>query len=266
MTRDPASPCAESVLLHALVDGELDVANTLRCEAHIADCPACTAELAQLRDLRAALAGDGIAWRAPDELRTRIIASLAQEEGYRAPVRPAPDRGWLSRLRDAASGWAALPSGLALAASVALAVMVTRPDEGNDVSKQLVAGHVRSLLASHLTDVQTSDQHTVKPWFLGKIDFAPPVVDLADQGFPLVGGRLDYVDGRVVAALIYKRHKHVINLFLWPSGGHAPKAGAIEGYNILGWQQAGLTFWAVSDLNAVELKEFQDDFAERAPR
>lgn len=266
MTRQTDPHCPETALLHALVDGELDAANVLRCEDHIARCAACTAELDQLRALRAGLARDGVAWRAPDDLRARIIASLAQEEGRAAPTRPAAARGWLSRLREAAQGWAMVPSGLAIAASLALAVMITRPDDGGDLSKQLVAGHVRSLLASHLTDVQTSDQHTVKPWFLGKIDFSPPVIDLADQGFPLVGGRLDYVDNRVVAALIYKRHKHVINLFLWPSGHQGPKSGAIEGYNFMGWQQAGLTFWAVSDLNAVELKEFRDDFAERAPR
>ncbi|GEP00391.1 anti-sigma factor family protein [Methylobacterium haplocladii] len=266
MTRQPDPPCEESALLHPLVDGELDAADILRCEAHIARCPACTGELEQLHALRAALAGGGVAWRAPDDLRARIVASLAQEEARTAPAKPAPRHGWLSRLREAVQGWAMVPSGLALAASLALAVVITRPVEGDDIAKQLVAGHVRSLLASHLTDVQTSDQHTVKPWFLGKIDFAPPVVDLAEQSFPLVGGRLDYIDNRVVAALIYKRHNHVINLFLWPSGSHVPKPGAIEGYNILGWQQAGLTFWAVSDLNAVELKEFQDDFAERSPR
>ena len=266
MTVPPPAPCPESALLHALVDGELDAANALRCEAHVARCPACAAELDELRALRAVLARDGIARRAPEHLRARILASLAAEQAGRAPAMPASaSRAWTARLLAAARGRAALPYGLALAASLALAVVASRPDRGPDLSRQLVAGHVRSLLATHLTDVPSSDQHTVKPWFAGKIDFAPPVIDLGDRGFPLVGGRLDYIDGRVVAALIYSRHKHVINLFLWPKGGHAPRSAALEGYNILGWQQAGLTFWAVSDLNAVELKEFQDDFAERAP-
>ena len=263
-------PCGEDpTLLHALVDGELDAANSARCEAHVARCPDCTAELERLRALRAMLAQDGIAWRAPPALRAKILASLEQEAartGRAAPVRVSPPNRWGARLREAALSWTAVPSGLALAASLALAILVMRPDDGSDLSGQLVAGHVRSLLANHLTDVQASDQHTVKPWFAGKIDFAPPVIDLDDRGFTLIGGRLDYIENRVVAALIYKRRQHVINLFLWPSDTRQAAARAKEGFNILTWQQAGLTFCAVSDLNAVELKEFQDDFAERAPR
>ena len=266
MTTERHPLCTESALMHALVDGELDAANILRCEAHIAQCPTCTTELGRLRAIRELLARDGVAWRAPAALHARILTSLAQAQARPSPLRKTSGLAWMTRFRDGVKGWVAVPSGLAIAASVALALIVSRPEERTDLSKQLVAGHVRSLLASHLTDVQTSDQHTVKPWFTGKVDFAPPVVDLSDRGFPLIGGRLDYIEGRVVAALIYKRHNHVINLFLWPSDGHAPKSTATEGYNILGWQQAGLTFWAVSDLNAVELKEFQDDFAEGSPR
>ncbi|MDR7039611.1 mycothiol system anti-sigma-R factor [Methylobacterium sp. BE186] len=272
MTSDHARPCGEDAAsLNALLDGELDAANSLRCETHVAHCPACAAELDRLRAVRDLLARDGVVWRAPATLRARILASLAEEAGRtssdgevaaawtRAPI------GWVSRLRDSATRWRALPAGLALAASLALAVLVTRPGEAPDLASQLVSGHVRSLLADHLTDVRTSDQHTVKPWFSGKTDFSPPVVDLDDRGFTLVGGRLDYIENRVVVALIYRRRKHVINLFLWPSEGSRPTASAREGFNILGWQQAGLAFWAISDLNAVELKEFQDDFVERSP-
>ncbi|GEP03416.1 anti-sigma factor family protein [Methylobacterium oxalidis] len=272
MTGGHDRPCGEDpASLNALLDGELDAVNSLRCEAHVARCPACAAELDRLRALRHRLAREGVAWRAPPALRARILAALAEEVAREAPgVRAAPARTrepnrWAARLRDAVGRWRAVPAGLALAASLALAVLISRLDERPDLPGQLVSGHVRSLLANHLTDVPTSDQHTVKPWFSGKTDFSPPVVDLDDRGFTLVGGRLDYIENRVVAALIYKRRQHVINLFMWPSEGSRPNALAREGYNILGWQQAGLAFWAVSDLNAVELKEFQDDFAERAP-
>jgi anti-sigma factor RsiW len=140
--------------------------------------------------------------------------------------------------------------------------VTTRPEPGSSLEDELISSHVHSLLANHLTDVATSDQHTVKPWFNGKIDFSPPVVDLKARGFPLVGGRVDYLKGRVVAALIYRRSGHVINLFIWPASGPSVPAGEREGYSLLNWSQAGLNFWAVSDLNEPELKQFQQDFAE----
>jgi anti-sigma factor RsiW len=137
-----------------------------------------------------------------------------------------------------------------------------RPAPGPSLEDQLVSSHVHSMLANHLTDVLTSDQHTVKPWFNGKIDFSPPVVDLKDKGFPLVGGRVDYLNGRVVATLIYRRSGHVINLFIWPSNGTPVPASERDGYNLENWTQAGLDFWAVSDTSPGELKKFQQDFSE----
>lgn len=262
MIEEPETPCGEAMLLHAFLDRELDAAHTLRCEAHVAGCPVCAAELTRLRAMRERLAEGDVAWRAPEALRTRILDALAREEHRAAPRSPAT----MAWLRPLATRRGSLPAGLALAASLAFAVVLTRPEPATDLTGQLVAGHVRSLLADHLTDVQTSDQHTVKPWFSGKVDFSPPVIDLSDRGFPLVGGRLDYIDGKVVAALIYRRNKHFINLFVWPADTHPPRSLAQDGYNILGWRQAGLSYWVVSDLNAVELREFKDDFAERAPR
>jgi anti-sigma factor RsiW len=143
-----------------------------------------------------------------------------------------------------------------------LFVNVTRQEL--PIQNEIVASHVRSMLASHLTDVETSDQHTVKPWFNGRIDFSPPVVDLAPQGFPLVGGRVDYIGGRVVAALVYRRHGHIINLFVWPGSPASQRAATHEGYNLDEWSADGLSFWAISDVSAADLAAFRDNFSKQA--
>lgn len=249
-------------LLHSYADGELDAANALRLEEHLAGCPDCKAELADIEATRALVGRDDLRWPAPPALHERVAAALRREA---AAARPAPLAGidwrlFLGRF----TRWSLMPSLAVLAACVLF--VTTRPAPGPSLESELVSSHVHSLLANHLTDVATSDRHTVKPWFNGKIDFSPPVVDLRERGFPLVGGRVDYLGGRVVAALIYRRNGHVINLFIWPASGAPLPAAEQEGYNLMNWNQQGLNFWAISDLNQAELKEFQEDFAEASPK
>jgi anti-sigma factor (TIGR02949 family) len=263
MTEADKEGCAEwTTMLHGFVDGELDSVHSAQFENHLESCPGCANELTRLSAMRRTIGRDGVKWQAPEDVRNRVLSALALEGGHSPTANNvARDRTW-QRIFQFLRQWSYVPSLAALAASLLLVVNVTRQDL--PLQDEIVASHVRSMLANHLTDVETSDRHTVKPWFNGKIDFSPPVVDLVAQGFPLVGGRVDYLDGRVVAALIYRRHGHVINVFVWPGSPTQPLATAHDGYNIDTWSGGGLIFWAISDVEPADLAAFRANFIQQA--
>ena len=249
-------------LLDAYVDNELDVRGALEIEEHLGYCLACGAEERELRELQTCARANLTRYELPAELEARVRAALHVE----ALSAPASDDEKSSRAPPAARParrarrWAALAP---VAAAAALLVVAgprlwPQPSEGS-VAGAVVAAHVRSLLANHLTDVASSDQHTVKPWFQGKLDYSVAVTDWAAEGFPLVGGRLDYVEDMPAAALVYKRAQHVVNLFVWPSkgGSNDPlQPLSRRGYSVYRWAKDGMNYWAVSDLNDGELQKF----------
>lgn len=190
---------------------------------------------------------------APAGLRDRIAASIRQAE---TPSRQEPkSQGWRQ--------WLNLGAAFAMGvlASVTAVHFLTGVSAQERLAQDVVSSHVRSLMAAHLADVASSDRHTVKPWFSGKLDFSPPVADLAQAGFPLVGGRLDYVGGRPAAALVYQHRQHIINVFVWPHDTRAPTPPAAleaQGFNVIGWEDKKMQFWLISDLNASDLQAFAD--------
>jgi anti-sigma factor RsiW len=241
--------CEEAeVLLHALIDGELDAGHAREVEDHIAGCPRCATQLNAYRQMSKAVASADLRYTAPPALRRRIEAALPQT---RVPNRRAVLRGF------------AMGSAVSAMAATGLVAIVLRNDDQERIESEIVSAHLRSLQAGHLTDVISTDQHTVKPWFNGKLDVSPPVVDLTALGFTLIGGRLDYVDARPIGAIVYRRRAHVINLFVAQTASserRAAKMDTIQGFNIRRWSEQGLNYWAVSDLAADELAEFGDKF------
>jgi len=241
--------CDEAeILLHALIDGELDAGHACEVEAHIASCPRCAAQFEAYREMSKAVAGAGLRYAAPPPLRRRIEASLPQAQ---MPSRRAVLRGF------------AMGSAASAIAATGLVAIILRNDDAQRIESEIVSAHLRSLQAGHLTDVLSTDQHTVKPWFNGKLDVSPPVVDLTAQGFTLIGGRLDYVDARAIGAVVYRRRQHVINLFVAQTASterRAAKIETVQGFNIRHWSDRGLNYWAVSDLARDELADFGDKF------
>jgi anti-sigma factor RsiW len=248
--------CDEAeILLHALIDGELDAGHAREIEAHIATCADCAAKLAAYRQMSQQVAGAGLRYSAPVSLRRRIDAALPKGTIV-SNVTPMPSRRGVLR------GFA-LGSAVSAIAATGLFAIVLRNDDEQRIESEVVSAHLRSLQAGHLIDVVSSDQHTVKPWFNGKLDVSPPVIDLTAQGFTLIGGRLDYVNERAIGAVVYKRRAHVINLFVAQTSNAERRSATIDtvqGFNIRRWRDHGLNYWAVSDIGADELAEFGDKF------
>jgi mycothiol system anti-sigma-R factor len=242
--------CDDKILLvSSLVDGELDAANSALVEAHLTHCEACREEFERQQAIRTMLSGSGARYEAPDSLKNRI--------------RSKPEFSGRARQANRLPGWLAPGVAAALAASLAV-VVLTGPTAQSAMDQQLISSHVRSLQPGHLTDVQTTNQHIVKPWFNGKVDFAPPVPELADAGFPLAGGRLDSIDGKTVAAIVYHRRLHTINLFVWRGDQSFGRAAVEDGFSLREWDEGGLQFAAVSDIPPDELKQFEMSYRGRA--
>ncbi len=230
-------------LLGAYLDGELEPAVSTSVREHVDACAACRQRLANLESI-GRLVRRAPYYQAPETLRARLTQA-----------RP--------RVR-ATSNWLAWAAAVVMVASLGGSVWILESarvpqDSVAAVAQEVVSGHVRALMGEHLFDVRSTDQHTVKPWFLGKLDFSPPVTDLAQAGFPLTGGRLDYVAGRPVAALVYTRRQHTINVFVWPEASDAVRssdARAIRGFHVRHWSRAGMSYWAVSDVNDADLDQF----------
>ncbi|HET7281743.1 MAG TPA: anti-sigma factor [Sphingomicrobium sp.] len=240
----------QELLLGGLVDNELDAANVAMVEAHVARCEGCREQLERLQAVRNLLRSEGVRHSAPAAL-SRRIASM--------PELAAPGASNDNRLLR----W--LGPGVigALAASLALVTLMP-PGADSVVDQEIVSSHVRSLQPGHLTDVQTTNQHIVKPWFNGRIDFSPPVPELADQGFPLAGGRLDSINGKTVAAIVYHRRLHTVNLFIWPARDAAERSFVKDGFTVKEWSRNGLRFAAVSDIAPAELQQFHKLFEQRS--
>jgi anti-sigma factor RsiW len=239
-------------LIHGFVDSELGLVWNLEMEHHIHECPNCSGTHERLRAMHTVLSDNSLYFQPPAGLQDRLRARLRKVSSVEG------------RARTISPSWRAIGIAAALVLCIAgtwqAARMRPRSSTIETIGQEVVASHVRSLMATHLTDVPSSDHHTVKPWFNGKLDFSPVVADFADRGFVLDGGRLDYLDNRAVAALVYRRRQHVINVFTWPTlePDWSIRTFDRQGYHVFNWTKYHVTYWAVSDLNSEELRQFAE--------
>ena len=267
-------------LMDAYLDAELDPVTSQKVEQHLRDCPKCEQAYEVETAMAHAISQAVPYYKAPLELRERIQVSLREAIGA-STSRGAAGGGPLPGRRpeavrrgvffDMPWNWLALAAAIAVAAFVASIFLprLSQPGADQFLATQLIANHVRSLMADHLTDVASSDQHTVKPWLDTKLDFAAPVLDLSGDGFPLIGGRLDYLDNHSVAALVHQKRKHFINLFIWPTTPKDSSAQTMverEGYHLVHWSDDDFTYWAVSDVNLNDLQSFKQLFEQQTAR
>ncbi len=272
--------CEEATkLMDGYLDGELDPITSQTIEQHLQECHKCDQAYKTHGSLIRAIGNATPYYKAPAALRERIQFSLREEIAERPTRNVVRDSQVLFRRRQPELRtilWGTPWNWLGLAAAIVFAAIITwnvlprlqRPGQDQFLATQLIASHVRSLMATHLTDVASSDQHTVKPWLDAKLDFAPAVVDLSSEGFPLIGGRLDYLDNRPVAALVYQRRKHFINLFVWPAAPDETrtlKTITRQGYQLLHWVDSDFNYWAVSDVSDNDLQAFKQQFEKQTP-
>jgi anti-sigma factor RsiW len=236
-------------LLNAYVDGELDSSGSLAVETHMQGCDSCLREVDDLHRLASAIESGSLRYKAPTHLKKKLRGTIRA-----AHLEPRSSIfSW---------SWVSIPATLVLIVAFTWILTTHRVKTSEDTAlvNDIVSSHIRSMMANHVTDVPSSDSHTVKPWFSGKLDYSPPTKDLTEQGFPLIGGRLDYLENRPVAALVYRRNQHVINLFVWPSNTatrHKEQMSR-QGYNVIHWTDSGMTYWLISELNLPELNECAD--------
>ena len=234
-------------LLNAYVDGELDSAGSLAVESHVRGCASCSREVENVRALVSGIENGALRFKAPPHLKRNVQAAIRKAN----PTARSSFFQWR---------WVSVAASAVLIVALTWTVTLRRTQSSEEAQlvDDIVSNHVRSMMANHITDVASSDSHTVKPWFGGKLDYSPPAKDLTEQGFRLIGGRLDYLENRPVAALVYQRSQHFINLFVWPSDRSTIKPEdqlSLQGYNVIHWTKSGMTYWLISELNLPELNE-----------